>query len=453
MRLLERKGAVAKVAAVSAIAAECGIPVLHFTQHRTDIAVTRAEQVAGQPCLEDEPERTTIVLIKGRLRAGKVVPKRHIGFVWEGQDHSSTDAVVQGLFGRMCGYEGAFGGTKPLIYLPKALLKRNTGTVVEASEIERHFEPHLYIPRIGRNVLPQRLSKAPEDGKTQCPPLLLDLEEELPPQTTADGKPHKAARKATLLQLLHSAALRRCIEGTDLLLPAQKEELLRELVAAQASIKGRVHVRWFAATASVPYLSFYDSIVEGWRTETASKEGLSKAHPFNFLLVCDGFQARRADAVPGQIYCVFYTKAAGGDVRRPLAACVPLPAPKSIYTFSPESFVPLPAEPVVEPSFRLAMKAYTDPDELRLQLDTVIGLWNDHRRGRRGAIEIDPFLVHKSGLHVFSLQVFAFRSWGNNLLAQALRQLEDKYDCSFAMKRGPVFNGFFSVRKIEWASR
>jgi len=97
-------------------------PVLLYTGEKTEIAVTRAEQKRFRhggrrlPCLEDAPAVTTVIIVRGRLRAGKVVPKQHVGFVWEGANKSKTDALVQGLVGRMCGY--AFGEQKPTLYVP-----------------------------------------------------------------------------------------------------------------------------------------------------------------------------------------------------------------------------------------------------------------------------------------------------------------------------------------------
>lgn len=112
-----------------------GFSVLLYTGEKTQIAVTRAEQKrfarAGYklPCLEDAPIVTTVIIVRGRLRAGKVVPKTHVGFVWEGASKSKTDAVVQGLVGRMCGY--AFGDKKPTLYVPaSALIPDELGQVL-----------------------------------------------------------------------------------------------------------------------------------------------------------------------------------------------------------------------------------------------------------------------------------------------------------------------------------
>jgi len=112
-----------------------GFSVLLYTGEKTQIAVTRAEQKrfarAGYklPCLEDAPAVTTVVIVRGRLRAGKVVPKTHVGFVWEGANKSKTDVLVQGLVGRMCGY--AFGEKKPTLYVPvTALVPDELGQVL-----------------------------------------------------------------------------------------------------------------------------------------------------------------------------------------------------------------------------------------------------------------------------------------------------------------------------------
>jgi len=50
------------------------------------------------------PSQKTVVLIKGKLRMGKVLCKDHIRCVIETSSNSKTDTVLQGLLGRCCGY-------------------------------------------------------------------------------------------------------------------------------------------------------------------------------------------------------------------------------------------------------------------------------------------------------------------------------------------------------------
>jgi len=54
--------------------------------------------------LKIAPTRKTVVLIKGKLRMGKVLYKEHIQCVIETSKQCKTDTVLQGLLGRCCGY-------------------------------------------------------------------------------------------------------------------------------------------------------------------------------------------------------------------------------------------------------------------------------------------------------------------------------------------------------------
>jgi hypothetical protein len=95
-----------------------GFNLKYYTRKHCDITLDD---------LKTRPETTTVVIVNGRLRAGNVVPKHHVGMVWEGGKTSRTDALVQGLPGRMGGYD--FGETKPLIYVPEKMLHRKTGSL------------------------------------------------------------------------------------------------------------------------------------------------------------------------------------------------------------------------------------------------------------------------------------------------------------------------------------
>jgi hypothetical protein len=55
--------------------------------------------------LTTAPEQNTIVFIKGALRMGQQVSKKHVGFCWESSAESNTDTLLQGLLGRMCSYD------------------------------------------------------------------------------------------------------------------------------------------------------------------------------------------------------------------------------------------------------------------------------------------------------------------------------------------------------------
>jgi hypothetical protein len=54
--------------------------------------------------MDAKPGKRTIIHICGRFRMGQVVPKDHIGMVYEQSANPNADTVLQGLVGRMCGY-------------------------------------------------------------------------------------------------------------------------------------------------------------------------------------------------------------------------------------------------------------------------------------------------------------------------------------------------------------
>jgi hypothetical protein len=87
-------------------------------------------------CLEDAPTCLTVVVLQGCLRVGKVVPKQHIGAIWECSMGAKTDVIVQGLVGRMCGYYTHSTDTLPSLYVPRGFLEHNEKKLHEMSELE-----------------------------------------------------------------------------------------------------------------------------------------------------------------------------------------------------------------------------------------------------------------------------------------------------------------------------
>lgn len=70
------------------------------------------------------PTRPSLILIHGTYRAGFVLDhKEHIGFVWENSESIKVDTCVQGLPGRVCGYNSHLGIH---IYVSPKLLSRQT---------------------------------------------------------------------------------------------------------------------------------------------------------------------------------------------------------------------------------------------------------------------------------------------------------------------------------------
>ena len=64
-----------------------------------------------------QPTKTTLVHICGKFRMGQVVPKQHIGMVYEQSSNPNADTILQGLLGRMCGYRAYGANTDVEIYV------------------------------------------------------------------------------------------------------------------------------------------------------------------------------------------------------------------------------------------------------------------------------------------------------------------------------------------------
>lgn len=94
------------------------------------------------------PTRPSLILIHGTYRAGFVLEhKQHIGFVWENSESIKVDTCVQGLPGRVCGYNSHLGIH---IYVSPKLLARQTDA--ESPPRVRRYVYHPYFNEIERFI-------------------------------------------------------------------------------------------------------------------------------------------------------------------------------------------------------------------------------------------------------------------------------------------------------------
>jgi len=108
--------------------------------------------------LEKQPTKNTIVLLKGKCRMGKVVPNQHIAFCVETSRKPDTDVILQGLMGRMCGYNK---NTNVEIYV--------SNEVIHAGELEKYVSytnQQDVIPSRAKNLGKPRKSSKSELYKT-----------------------------------------------------------------------------------------------------------------------------------------------------------------------------------------------------------------------------------------------------------------------------------------------
>jgi hypothetical protein len=303
MRLSGGRSASDDEAMVRRICNGAGMCVKYFTTDASD-----SPQIGSINDLTVAPPVTTVIIIRGRLRAGKVVTKQHIGFVWEGAAAPKTDALVQGLPGRMCGYD--FGGSddRPKIFVSPAALKESPDKVVRASEIDRAIlEYPLAIPRKATNIQKGSVANLARraDGRVrhQNPPLAIsyDLTDAGYEALSDPASSHADFRTAchTLLQV-KAHVLRAEVARSDAYTDEQKAEILSYISRGAPPNFRRA-----------PQPNYYEALIKAHKNKTAPAEHISDSPDMTFVIY-DPAYARIPGASPNRVYVVFYTDAKPG---------------------------------------------------------------------------------------------------------------------------------------------
>lgn len=297
MRLISGKHAKNQEDVASKVYENLGGRVLYFTAEKTDIEIS---------ALKGAPAVPTLIIVRGRLRAGKVVPKENISFVWEGAKTSKTDALVQGLVGRMCGYE--FGAEKPLIFVPQSALTRNEGKVVKASEIQRAIMDYpLALPTKGTNLKKGHIANCAPNGKTQCPPLRLtwDAEGGWTPPTMQDSEVGKYCQA---FLLAHEGLLDDAPFSVE-----QKEEIKGFIATANPHTwtLRRVHTSGphKGQPMSEPFKKYFGEVIAACESKTAVAENVEPYPQVSFFITKD---AILPNSNKNHLYVIFYTTATNG---------------------------------------------------------------------------------------------------------------------------------------------
>lgn len=110
---------------------------------------SKSNQLENIQKLEDEPEENTVIVMKGKCRMGKVVPKQFIAFCMETSKNPNTDVVLQGLLGRMCGYH-SYNDIE--IHLSNNVVESTDGST-EFERYVRYIEFNDVIPRKANNIV------------------------------------------------------------------------------------------------------------------------------------------------------------------------------------------------------------------------------------------------------------------------------------------------------------
>lgn len=107
----------------------------------------KTPQPNGFNALEEKPTKCTIWMIKGMGRMGKVVPKKHVAFVFETAETSNADTLLQSLLGRMCGYNvGDNYPSEPIhIYVTPSFMEQ------DEKNLEKLVKKHKTMLQVYKN--------------------------------------------------------------------------------------------------------------------------------------------------------------------------------------------------------------------------------------------------------------------------------------------------------------
>jgi hypothetical protein len=323
------------------LAAENGWDVLQYTSESRDIAITRKEQqelnaktrrVIPYTCMEDEPTRPTIIIVRGRLRAGKVVPKYYVNFVWEGARMSNTDAVVQGLLGRMCGYRNRAGQDQdidvtklradylPLIFVPESSLKIDTKKEISACEIQRSFMNPILMPRKGTCLSRGTIANKTEHGKTQSPPIRLMWPNHNPADQDRDWLPFQNEDatddviRGECMQLLRRPENIAIIADHPTITEEQKDEIIERIRAPMTeddTLRHNVCIRKCKSGSSQTAVDYYKKTCESFSKNTTNTERANEnGTPFTFIVTFSRFRGLLMSGTNiRHLYVIFYTDA------------------------------------------------------------------------------------------------------------------------------------------------
>lgn len=127
---------------------DCGLAAAHLGW---DVKVfdSKSKTMRSMNDLSVAPVRNTLVVIRGKCRMGKRVPKMHISFVFESSQWSATDVLLQGLFGRMFGYDG---NVDIKIYISNKIKLEEVWKYIQLMEDDDDVQPVKVLPKSAKNL-------------------------------------------------------------------------------------------------------------------------------------------------------------------------------------------------------------------------------------------------------------------------------------------------------------
>jgi len=412
------------------ICQKLGLPVCYYLEGKKNIAITQKEKMELRlnSSLEEVPEKTTVVIFRGTLRAGKVVPKQHIGFVWEGSANGKTDSLVQGLPGRMCGYDFNKDGSKPMLFVPPSSLKENLTKVIKASEMMRAIIGGLVLPLKATNLKKVRLANIAADGLHMLPPISVNVG---PVNDIWNAGPEYGKALITGYakdKLRDGSIIRSCPFYSD----EQKDEVMEILRTYEPATRdGMQQLRW------------YEDILHANGNTVSEHVWNGPNHPLMTVFYVKPQTGLPAGANPSVVHVIFYTKAAHkiGMEQIKLESRIAPTNGKSHFSIHDSST----SEPAVAGGVA-AMRAdnIKDPESLRAFLDEYMTQWKTSPN-----IMYSRSIVCNKDAFRFSTKTFP---GGKKDVESICSQLGTKFGVKLSVKsrRGNHAADCFNLAEISW---
>jgi hypothetical protein len=348
-----------KMLEIRSLAMTSGIECKLFTQEKKEIVI--------EDDLETAPVRPTIVFLKGLLRCGKVVPKAHIGLVWEDSVGVRADTVLQSLLGRMCGYY-APGADWPQIYISAKILKADKATGL--NQLERYAEgmesTDNIMPTSGANL------KAARDIeiKERMPVCPIRLGPFTRAQLTDMGLPLVSGEAYNPLDDLREAILGHIDEATEYT-TEQKEEM-------RMIVNGGTEPRRREWTDEKNENHFHSAVV-ACRKGEACAERISDDDAVALATVT---ASTKYPEEVNHVYVLFQLKS--HTVEASLAHRMPATTRKEIFA---RVAVRVPASSAMVMPVTMTDAVLTSSDAFEEQLSSMVQIWRTSR-----GVRVEPML-------------------------------------------------------------
>ncbi len=380
--------------------------------------------------LASAPRQSSILFIQGRLRCGKVVPKKHIGFVWENSADADSDTILQSLLGRMCGYD--YDADMPVeIFINKHILKQKFVPEMKMpmNELERyvHFMKNNgeFMPRKARNVVAKSVRVLPS---------MADKFAAKPIWFTRDDwgvDTHGYSQFIENIDMIRDEVERLRSDYSD----EQFDEIMYELDMIESSV-AHIHQRWIGCHSQFAY---FKSVVEDEVPSEIVRRKNGTAPSIVVVHTVDNGEEHdpKYDKYLNRVYIVFQLNNPLIDGQIPLRSRVARTNGKEMFS----QYLDETCDATAIMGMGMSQDACKYSLVFKTQLRYLINKWVEYKEGRSFGVKVSSTV---SGLGDRFIMQF-----GEKKLRHIIKRIECEYGIHIEMTSSSHAAGTL-VSKIHW---